>query len=194
MLHLFLRADAATVGGADSSQSASHCALHASDTAYLQVCWSAHILIRDRLCASQLLRDADLTATATATACCTHLPPKILQVFDYPSILELSEFLASTCPEAVAPPTAAPQPAATTAAAAAAPDATATAVQLVAAAVAELLGSTAAGGISADEPLMQAGVNSTLAVQLTGQLEATLGTSLPATLVRGLAINGILLL
>eukprot|EP00883_Tetradesmus_obliquus_P011533 jgi/Sobl393_1/4315/SZX67650.1 len=109
-------------------------------------------------------------------------------VFDYPSILELSEFLATTCPEAVAPPTAAPQPAAATAAAAAAaaaapPDATATAVQLVAAAVAELLGSAAAGGISADEPLMQAGVNSTLAVQLTGQLEATLGTSLPATLV-----------
>jgi hypothetical protein len=106
-----------------------------------------------------------------------------LQVFDYPSILELSEFLASTCPEAVTTPTAAPE---TTAAAAAAavPDATATAVQLVSAAVAELLGSSAAAGISTDGPLMQAGVNSTLAVQLTGQLETTLGTSLPATLVR----------
>jgi hypothetical protein len=102
-----------------------------------------------------------------------------MQVFDYPSILELSEFLATTCPEAIATPTAAPDTAA-----AAAPDATATAVQLVSAAVAELLGSSAAAGISEDEPLMQAGVNSTLAVQLTGQLEATLGTSLPATLVR----------
>jgi acyl carrier protein len=56
----------------------------------------------------------------------------------------------------------------------------------VSAAVAELLGSSAAG-ISQDEPLMQAGVNSTLAVQLTGQLESTLGTSLPATLVRDLS-------
>jgi hypothetical protein len=106
-----------------------------------------------------------------------------LQVFDYPSILELSEFLATTCPEAVTPPTAAPDTAAATPIAAA-PDATATAVQLVSAAVAELLGSSAAASISEDEPLMQAGVNSTLAVQLTGQLETALGTSLPATLVR----------
>jgi hypothetical protein len=113
----------------------------------------------------------------------------LLQVFDYPSILELGEFLATTCPEAVAPPTTAAEPAAAAAAAAAAaPDATATAVQLVAAAVADLLGSSAAAGISQDEPLMQAGVNSTLAVQLTGQLETTLGTSLPATLVSNDAI------
>jgi hypothetical protein len=107
----------------------------------------------------------------------------MLQVFDYPSILELSEFLATTCPEAVTPPPPSPDTAAATPIAAA-PDATATAVQLVSAAVAELLGSSAAAGISEDEPLMQAGVNSTLAVQLTGQLETTLGTSLPATLVR----------
>jgi hypothetical protein len=50
-------------------------------------------------------------------------------------------------------------------------------------AIADLLGAAAAGGIGEDEPLMQAGVNSTLAVQLTGQLEDRVGVSLPATLV-----------
>jgi acyl carrier protein len=47
----------------------------------------------------------------------------------------------------------------------------------------ELLGPEAAAGIAHDEPLMSAGLNSTLAVALTTQLEATLGTSLPPTLV-----------
>jgi hypothetical protein len=52
-------------------------------------------------------------------------------------------------------------------------------------AIAELLGAAAAGSIGEEDPLMQSGVNSTLAVQLTGQLETRLGVALPATLVSG---------
>jgi hypothetical protein len=53
-------------------------------------------------------------------------------------------------------------------------------------AIAELLGAAAAGSIGEEDPLMQSGVNSTLAVQLTSELETRLGVSLPATLVSAL--------
>ena len=46
-----------------------------------------------------------------------------------------------------------------------------------------LLGQEAAEAMNADEPLMSAGVTSTLAVQLTQKLEEALGTELPGTLV-----------
>ena len=52
--------------------------------------------------------------------------------------------------------------------------------------VAALLGggsAAEAGGMTADMPLMSSGVTSTLAVQLTQQLEEALGTELPGTLV-----------
>lgn len=49
----------------------------------------------------------------------------------------------------------------------------------------ELLGAGAAGGVAPDEPLMSAGVNSTLAVALTERLEERLGVALPPTLVGG---------
>jgi hypothetical protein len=48
--------------------------------------------------------------------------------------------------------------------------------------VAALLGA-GAPPLGADEPLMGAGVNSTLAVALTGRLEERLGVALPPTLV-----------
>lgn len=56
-------------------------------------------------------------------------------------------------------------------------------IELIKAAVADLLGADTAQTISLDDPLMSAGVNSTTAVALTTQLEASLGTSLPPTLV-----------
>lgn len=105
----------------------------------------------------------------------------LIQVFDYPSIREVCEYLAGTYPESVAPEQL--EGAAEQGLTADEIAITATAEQLVSSAVADLLGSSAAAGIGRDEPLMQAGVNSTLAVQLTGQLESTLGASLPATLV-----------
>jgi hypothetical protein len=54
--------------------------------------------------------------------------------------------------------------------------------QLVASEVAALLGA-GAPPLGVDEPLMGAGVNSTLAVALTGRLEERLGVALPPTLV-----------
>ena len=53
----------------------------------------------------------------------------------------------------------------------------------IVAAIASLLGEAAAAGVGGDEPLMSAGLTSTLAVQLTQQLEEGLGTELPGTLV-----------
>jgi acyl carrier protein len=76
------------------------------------------------------------------------------------------------------------------AAAAAGPSVEAAMAEVVKDAIAELLGDAAAGSIGAEDPLMQSGVNSTLAVQLTGQLETRLGVSLPATLVSGSAEPG----
>lgn len=54
---------------------------------------------------------------------------------------------------------------------------------LIKSAIAELMGADAASSISLDDPLMSSGVNSTAAVALTTQLEVSLGTSLPPTLV-----------
>lgn len=54
---------------------------------------------------------------------------------------------------------------------------------LIQAALADLLGADAAGGIGLDDPLISSGVNSTTAVALTSQLESSLGASLPPTLV-----------
>lgn len=53
----------------------------------------------------------------------------------------------------------------------------------IVAAIGSLLGEAVALGIGGDEPLMSAGLTSTLAVQLTQQLEASLGAELPGTLV-----------
>lgn len=53
----------------------------------------------------------------------------------------------------------------------------------VAAALAAVMGEEAAAAVGGNEPLMSAGVTSTLAVQLTQQLEERLGSELPGTLV-----------
>jgi acyl carrier protein len=53
----------------------------------------------------------------------------------------------------------------------------------IVAALGLLLGEEAGTGISGDEPLLSAGLTSTLAVQLTQQLEEGLGRELPGTLV-----------
>jgi acyl carrier protein len=55
--------------------------------------------------------------------------------------------------------------------------------QLIKSAISDLIGAAAASSISMDDPLMSSGINSTAAVALTTQLEASLGTSLPPTLV-----------
>lgn len=58
-----------------------------------------------------------------------------------------------------------------------------TVTELIRSALQDLLGPDVAQGISLDDPLMSSGVNSTTAVALTTQLEGSLGTSLPPTLV-----------
>jgi acyl carrier protein len=55
--------------------------------------------------------------------------------------------------------------------------------QLIKSAISDLIGAAAASSISLDDPLMSSGINSTAAVALTTQLESSLGTSLPPTLV-----------
>lgn len=54
---------------------------------------------------------------------------------------------------------------------------------LVQSAISDLLGNAGAAAIGPDDPLMSSGVNSTLAVALTGQLECRLKVNLPPTLV-----------
>jgi acyl carrier protein len=104
-------------------------------------------------------------------------------VFDYPSAAEIGAFLAaqgllstSSLTAAAAPPQAA---------APASVEAGPRQRQQVAAQVlreaASLLGSDVV--IRADEPLMSAGLTSTLAVQLVGALEAAVGAELPGTLI-----------
>ncbi len=62
---------------------------------------------------------------------------------------------------------------------------TATFQQLVASVVSDLLGSSPSWPpLAPDEPLMSAGINSSLAMALTGRLEERLGVALPPTLVR----------
>lgn len=58
----------------------------------------------------------------------------------------------------------------------------ASAIALVLQQVAQMLGG-ATGDVAADEPLMAAGLTSTLAVQLTQRLEGVVGSELPGTLV-----------
>lgn len=108
-------------------------------------------------------------------------PLFFLQVFDYPSIRDITEYLATNYSTTTRTPTAdhlgveslaAPQDAAVTAAATA----------LVSAAVHELLGT--ATPVDPSAPLMTAGLNSTTAVALAAALETATGNSLPPTLVR----------
>eukprot|EP00878_Enallax_costatus_P026308 GHUV01028223.1.p1 GENE.GHUV01028223.1~~GHUV01028223.1.p1 ORF type:complete len:218 (-),score=64.44 GHUV01028223.1:574-1227(-) len=103
------------------------------------------------------------------------------QVFDYPSIRDMSEYLATNYTQATIAPAAAVQPSAQ-----ARPDdaaVTAAATALVAAAVQELLG--AGRHIDPSAPLMTAGLNSTTAVALAASLETATGNTLPPTLVSG---------
>jgi hypothetical protein len=98
--------------------------------------------------------------------------------------------LAAAAPAAPQPaqlPGVAPSPAPAAAVLAFMPAATPAAAleQLVASVVGDLLGAPpGAAPLAADEPLMAAGVTSTLAVALTGRLEERLGVALPPTLVR----------
>jgi hypothetical protein len=123
-------------------------------------------------------------------------------VFDYPSAADIGAFLSDLLPPSAAtsaqPPPASAAPAISAAAAGdegAAAAAAAAASLLVQATVGDLLGLAPAEGaaLAADEPLMAAGLNSSLAVVLTGRLEERLGVPLPPTLVggaRNLSIGG----
>lgn len=106
----------------------------------------------------------------------------LLQVFDYPSIRDMSGFLAANYTSATAAPTAVADQATETAAV---DDTavTAAATELVSSAVHQLLGIGAHIGPSV--PLMTAGLNSTTAVALASSLETATGKSLPPTLVSG---------
>jgi acyl carrier protein len=89
-------------------------------------------------------------------------------------------------PAAAAPPPAAVAPAAPAPAAPAAPPKGPTAAEIsatVLAAIGGVVGSEVAAHVAAGEPLMAAGVTSTLAVQLVTALEAAVGKELPGTLV-----------
>ena len=121
-------------------------------------------------------------------------------VFDYPSVNEMAAFLADAVagpdvPPAPTPPAAAqqpwfaaPRPAVHASAPAASPAAVASTnasaaaggAALVLQQVAQLLGGPAPAACT---PLMSAGLTSTLAVQLTQQLEEVVGVELPGTLV-----------
>jgi acyl carrier protein len=91
-------------------------------------------------------------------------------VFDYPTLAELSDFLATP-------------PAAETAAAAMAPAAPGLdRQQALEAVLGSVRGLTGTTDVVASTPLMAAGVTSTLAVQLVSALESALGTELPGTL------------
>ena len=127
-------------------------------------------------------------------------------VFDYPTISKMAAYLAAELAgpagrAATPTPSAMPAPlgsaasstapwAAATAPRAAAPPAVmgeghaqAAAVQLVMRQVGDLMGGSAAADVTADTPLMSAGLTSTLAVQLTQRLEEAVGSELPGTLV-----------
>eukprot|EP00955_Chlamydomonas_euryale_P074698 362107-Chlamydomonas_euryale.AAC.2 len=122
------------------------------------------------------------------------------QVFDYPSVTAISEFLAT---EGLGPPGAPRAPPSGAAAAGASAAVVAAALNAEPAArassnaalqarvrevLAGVLGGAAAsaGELPAAAPLMTAGLNSAAAVRFTSELERSLGASLPATLVRGL--------
>jgi hypothetical protein len=113
-------------------------------------------------------------------------------VFDYPTPRDIAEFITAAHPAAtlgLAPPAAAPAPALAAQAVAARP--AAALEQLVASVVGDLLGAPpGAAPLAADEPLMAAGVTSTLAVALTGRLEERLGVALPPTLVSSWEVAG----
>lgn len=102
-----------------------------------------------------------------------------MQAFDHPSIDSIATFLSESqllpsCPAATqAPPTVSPAAA------------HAAAMQLVTAAVQDVLGSGGSSSSSLDPsaPLMSAGLNSTMAVTLAASIEAAIGNPVPPTLV-----------
>lgn len=102
-----------------------------------------------------------------------------VQAFDHPSVDSIAAFLTES---QLVPPAllaaATPATAAVTSAAAA----QAAALQLVTAAVQELLGSDSSG-LDPAAPLMSAGLNSTMAVTLAVSIEAAVGNPVPPTLV-----------
>ena len=125
-------------------------------------------------------------------------------VFDYPTIDEMAAFLATELASSAAPASTPPPPtkrgwpspppfmqAPAGAAPHPRPGADAPSrqqllsemVSLVLQEVGSLLGMEASAGLSADAPLMSAGLTSSLAVQLVASLEAALGCELPGTLV-----------
>lgn len=101
-----------------------------------------------------------------------------MQVFDHPSIESIATFLTESQvlpsgPAATqAPPTVSPAAA------------HAAAMQLVTAAVQDVLGSGgSSSSLDPSAPLMSAGLNSTMAVTLAASIEAAVGNPVPATLV-----------
>jgi hypothetical protein len=93
-----------------------------------------------------------------------------LQAFDHPTISSIASFLTDS--HLLASPPAAAQES----------TAHAAALQLVTAAVRELLGPDGAP-LDPTVPLMSAGLNSTLAVTLAASIEAAVGNPVPPTLV-----------
>jgi hypothetical protein len=109
--------------------------------------------------------------------CCCFFPR--VQAFDHPSIDSIATFLtdsqllpAASAAGAQAPPTVSPAAA------------HAAAMQLVTAAVQDVLGSaSSSSSLDPSAPLMSVGLNSTMAVTLAASIEAAVGNPVPATLV-----------
>ena len=106
------------------------------------------------------------------------------QAFDHPTIDSIATFLTESqlLPPALLQQTGdMPTPAGGSAAAAA--SAHAAALQLVTAAVQDVLGRDSSSGLDPSAPLMSAGLNSTMAVTLAASIEAAVGNAVPPTLV-----------
>ena len=174
---------------------------------------AAEVIGDDGISPDEPLMDAGLNSSAavqlvSVLEASTGLELPGTLAFDYPSIAEIADYLltlhepslntASTAGTAQLPstmaegaPTAsatlqshaasAVVPAAAVASSSSHPDLT----EAIATAVADVLGlqGAEASQLSLDSPLMDAGLSSTLAIQLTSQLEALLHKDLPGTLV-----------
>ena len=101
-----------------------------------------------------------------------------LQAFDHPTIDSIATFLTES---QLLPAALLAQPA--TASSAPPASAHAAALQLVTAAVQDVLGPDSSRGLDPTAPLMSAGLNSTMAVSLAATIEAAVGTAVPPTLV-----------
>lgn len=152
------------------------------------------IHVEPAACAASAALGSSASQLRTAVAAAKELLPPLAGVLHAPvppaEAAAAAAVVEAAQQAATAAPAAAPTAGATPAQAPPAAPASITAAGSVAAmratilaALGSLVGEAAAAALGGDEPLMSAGLTSTLAVQLTQQLEERLGAELPGTLV-----------